>query len=102
MSEAEDGNIIAERETYVPATFSGGWVLFDINLTFQAGTTYIFTCYLKDGSTNMLTTGVRGWSGLDLIPNSRGYSGENNSDRIDQWSDWHTHSWDFNIRLQGE
>ncbi|MHC4539554.1 MAG: S8 family serine peptidase, partial [Planctomycetota bacterium] len=26
---SEDGNIIAERETHVPATFSGGWVLFD-------------------------------------------------------------------------
>ena len=99
---SEDGNIIAERETHVPATFSGGWVLFDINLTFQAGTTYIFTCYLKDGSTNMLSTGVHGWSGSDLIPNSVGYSGGNNSDRIDQWSDWHTHPWDFNIRLQGE
>jgi hypothetical protein len=103
---SEDGNIIAERETQVPATFSGGWVLFDINLTFQAGTTgttYIFTCYLKNGSTNMLTTGVHGWSGCsDLIPNSRGYSGGNYSDRIDQWSDWGTHPWDFNIRLQGE
>jgi subtilisin family serine protease len=116
---SEDGNIIAERETHVPATFSGGWVLFDIethvpatfsggwvlfdiNLTFQAGTTYIFTCYLKDGSTNMLSTGVQGWSGSDLIPNSVGYSAQNYSDRIDQWSDWHTHPWDFNIRLQGE
>ena len=100
---SEDGNIIAERETNVPATFSGGWVLFDINLTFQAGTTYIFTCYLKDGSTNMLSTGVRGWAGcLDLIPNSVGYGGGNDSDRIDQWSDWNTHPWDFNIRLQGE
>jgi subtilisin len=99
---SEDGNIIAERETHVPATFSGGWVLFDINLTFQAGTTHIFTCYLKDGSTNMLMTGVHGWHGSDLIQNSVGYSAQNYSDRIDQWSDWHTHSWDFNIRLQGE
>jgi hypothetical protein len=100
---SENGNIIAERETHVPETFSGGWVLFDIDLTFQAGTTYIFTCYLKNGSTNMLTTGVHGWSGCsDLIPNSIGYSAGNYSDNIDQWSDWSTHGWDFNIRLQGE
>lgn len=100
---SEDGNIIAERETHVPATFSGGWVLFDIDLTFQAGTTYIFTCYLKDGSTNMFSTGVLGWEGCsDFIPNSRGYSGQNYSDHIDQWSDWGTHSWNFNIRLQGQ
>jgi hypothetical protein len=100
---SEDGSIIAERETHVPETFSSGWILFDINLTFQAGTTYIFTCYLKDGSTNMLTSGVKGWSGCsDLISNSRGYSASNYSDNIDQWSDWSTHPWDFNIRLQGE
>ena len=100
---SEDGNIIAQRGTFVPAAFSGGWVLFDIDLTFQAGTTYIFTCYLQDGSTNMLSTGVRGWADcLDLIPNSVGYGGGNKSDSVDQWSYWNTHPWDFNIRLQGE
>ena len=96
----ENGNIIAQRETYVPDTFSGGWVHFDISLTFQADTTYIFTCYLKDGATNMLTTGVHGHQS-NVIPNSVGYSGQNYSGHIDQWSDWLVHPWDFNISLQG-
>ncbi len=98
----DDGTILDEVETsVVTLPISGSWVRFNLNRYFHADTTYIFTCYLKYGSTNMLTSGVTGWSGSDLIPNSTGYFAESMEDHIDQWSDWYPHPWDFNLKLWG-
>ena len=98
----EDGTIIGTEEKTVSAGFDGGWINFDLTANLEAGKKYIFTCYLKDGEIIEYGTTVRGYT-EDLLPYSRGYSGEISvyGGDIEDWSNWDLHFWDFNFRISG-
>jgi hypothetical protein len=99
---SQDGGIIASRQKAVPETFDGGWVSFDVNLTFEADTTYVFTCYLLGGASNELMSSIYK-AYTDVYPDGSAYVAITSTDTIDQWSDWSQRpSQDYNIRLEGE
>ena len=99
---SDDGAIMETVEKVVPAEFDGGWVLFDLFADLDAGEKYIFTCYLKDGEILEYSTGILGHT-EDLLPNSRGYSGQISTigGDMEVWNIWNIHPWDFNFRISG-
>ena len=99
---ASDGTIIDTTEKIVPEEFDGGWILFNLDADLEAGNNYIFTCYLKDGEIIEYTTGVLGHT-EDLLPDSDGYHAKIDTigGDMEEWSNWHSHLWDFNFRIAG-
>ncbi len=98
-----DGSVLRTVSKIVPSSFKGGWVMFGLGeLWLDAGHEYVFTCYLYKGEVNELSSSVAGrhdnpWT------TCIGYSADVGGTPADMqdWSNWHAHSWDFNFRLQG-
>ena len=99
---SNDGMVIKTYEKIIPDTFSGGWILFDIDDQVNANTEYIFTCYLKNGESLELTNGYLA-NTEDLLQNSKGYNGEITvaGDDIENWSNWELHPWDRCYQVNG-
>ncbi|MBN2443845.1 MAG: hypothetical protein JXJ04_20960 [Spirochaetales bacterium] len=96
------GNIMTHYDTIVPAPFSGGWVTWSgLNWPAGIGETLIFTTYLVDGYSTMLTSGVAADSGAGYSQGQMySISGTTNA-TMDEWSNWGTHTWDSWFWLQG-
>ena len=98
-----DGTVFYSIQRNLPASFNGGWVMFSFaNLWLDAGEKYIFTCYVKNGETEELNTGIYGHNS-NPWPASQGYSANVFGVPADMvnWANWNTHSWDFNFRMEG-
>ena len=103
----EDGNIISTYEKFVPSSFDGGWVEFNIDDKLEKNKKYIFTCYLKNGAELELSTGVLAWADSDspsAYSKGHGYRVEikDGEGSLRSWNDWSPHHWDFNFKLEGE
>ncbi|KAF2341201.1 DUF5018 domain-containing protein [Flavobacterium tistrianum] len=102
-------NVLATTSTEVSASFSGGFVPFDLqalNLYLEANKTYSFYWYLVDGEKLGIMTGSSGntKAGEGFCFNS-GYSGESRISRnnsLENSNVWFKHSWHFNIELEGK
>jgi hypothetical protein len=99
---ADNGYILETVEKVVPAGFDGGWVTFDLDIDLLDNEEYIFTCYLKDGQVNEYYSSILARSD-DPWPESQGYNAVVDSSPFDMedWSEWQTHTWDFNFRIAG-
>ncbi len=98
----DEGTILDTAEKIVPAEFDGGWVTFELDIDLWDYREYIFTCYLQDGQANEYSTSILSRSD-DPWPGSTGYSSVVDSEPFDMedWSNWQTHTWDFNFRIGG-
>jgi hypothetical protein len=94
------GAISATYTAVVPTTFSGGWVYFTTpTTTLAAGTQQIFTAWMTNAFTNPVNSGTPGDSATGFTL-GEGYSAVVTSGDLIAWSNWSTHSWDFNFRIQ--
>lgn len=100
---AADGTILKSITKSLPASFDGGWVLFDVDMDLWGGQTYLFTWYLQDGQTSELSSSIAGRSD-NPWPDSQGYRAIVNASpfNMEDWSKWQTHSWDFNFWIIGD
>ncbi len=96
------GNILTTVEKVVPSEFNGGWVVFELDTDLWEDKEYIFTCYLRDGQINEFSNSILARSD-DPWPSSTGYNTSVGLSPFDMedWSNWASHSWDFNFRIGG-
>ncbi|HPB94199.1 MAG TPA: CARDB domain-containing protein [Anaerohalosphaeraceae bacterium] len=97
-----DGTILKTVTKDLPASFSGGWVLFPVEMDLWGRQTYIFTSYLQDGHLNNLSSSITARTD-NPWPDSQGYYLNNSSSPFDMktWNLWNMFSWDFNFRIAG-
>jgi len=97
-----DGTILKTVTKDLPASFSGGWVLFPVEMDLWGQQTYIFTSYLQDGHLNNLSSTITARTN-NPWPDSQGYYLNNSSSPFDMktWNLWNMISWDFNFRIAG-
>jgi hypothetical protein len=97
-----DGAIIGVGQTFVPESFNGGWINFDLSTDVFAMRDYIFTCHMKDGETLKYSNGICARTD-NPWPYSTGYVANVTTPPydMDDWSNWDVHPWDFNFWIRG-
>jgi hypothetical protein len=97
-----NGTILKTVTQDLPASFTGGWVLFPVEMDLWAQQPYIFTVYLQDGHLNNLKSSIAGRTD-NPWPDSQAYVLDNTTPPYDMknWALWTTHPWDYNFRIAG-
>jgi len=94
------GTVLQSSTVTLPADFPGGWVYWTIPTTsLTAGTQYIFTSYMLNALTNGVNSGSLGDANAGFSA-GEGYNATTTTRDPNVWTDWSTHPWDFQFRLQ--
>jgi hypothetical protein len=94
------GTVLQNSTVTLPADFPGGWVYWTIpTTTLSGGTNYVFTSYMLNALTNGVNSGSLGDANAGFSAGD-GYNATQTTRDPNVWTDWSTHPWDFQFRLQ--